>query len=546
LTDNGDGTASLIGTPTNAEVGTHNVLLTVTDAGGLTDTQSFTITVSNTNDAPTVANPIPDQVATEDTAFSFTFAANTFNDVDVGDTLTYTSDAGGWLSFNAATRTFTGTPLNADVGTTTVTVTATDGSGASVSDSFDIVVNNVNDAPVANDDAFTVNEGSTINLDLAFNDIDVDDGLDLTSIIIVSGPTNGTITVNADGTVDYTHDGSETVADSFIYTIDDASGATSNTGFVSLTITPVNDAPIAGNDNLATNQGAPLTIRPLTDLLVNDTDAEGNLLTITGFTQPANGTVVNNGNGTWTYTPNPTFSGVDSFTYTADDGNGGTDTATLNITVNAVADDTSNTSTETQSSNDTLTSIVMDSISNNDQSVQQAIKRHERQQVYETTTARDVSALLSVLNPVHVLSQIDVINEATDIYGTDRSMNNEPESGLGNSLLNNELLWQELDQLRNAINGSNDEDGIFKGNFSDVIISLGGLSVTSGLIAWLLRGGSLAASFISAMPLWKGIDPLPVLNKNKKDEDDEDDDDATSISADKRVERLIKGDSSHW
>jgi hypothetical protein len=546
LTDNGDGTASLIGTPTNAEVGTHNVLLTVTDAGGLTDTQSFTITVSNTNDAPTVANPIPDQVATEDTAFSFTFAANTFNDVDVGDTLTYTSDAGGWLSFNAATGTFTGTPLNADVGTTTVTVTATDGSGASVSDSFDIVVNNVNDAPVANDDAFTVNEGSTINLDLAFNDIDVDDGLDLTSIIIVSGPTNGTITVNADGTVDYTHDGSETVADSFIYTIDDASGATSNTGFVSLTITPVNDAPIAGNDNLATNQGAPLTIRPLTDLLVNDTDAEGNLLTITGFTQPANGTVVNNGNGTWTYTPNPTFSGVDSFTYTADDGNGGTDTATLNITVNAVADDTSNTSTETQSSNDTLTSIVMDSISNNDQSVQQAIKRHERQQVYETTTARDVSALLSVLNPVHVLSQIDVINEATDIYGTDRSMNNEPESGLGNSLLNNELLWQELDQLRNAINGSNDEDGIFKGNFSDVIISLGGLSVTSGLIAWLLRGGSLAASFISAMPLWKGIDPLPVLNKNKKDEDDEDDDDATSISADKRVERLIKGDSSHW
>jgi hypothetical protein len=485
-------------------------------------------------------------VATEDTAFSFTFAANTFNDVDVGDTLTYTSDAGGWLSFNAATGTFTGTPLNADVGTTTVTVTATDGSGASVSDSFDIVVNNVNDAPVANDDAFTVNEGSTINLDLAFNDIDVDDGLDLTSIIIVSGPTNGTITVNADGTVDYTHDGSETVADSFIYTIDDASGATSNTGFVSLTITPVNDAPIAGNDNLATNQGAPLTIRPLTDLLVNDTDAEGNLLTITGFTQPANGTVVNNGNGTWTYTPNPTFSGVDSFTYTADDGNGGTDTATLNITVNAVADDTSNTSTETQSSNDTLTSIVMDSISNNDQSVQQAIKRHERQQVYETTTARDVSALLSVLNPVHVLSQIDVINEATDIYGTDRSMNNEPESGLGNSLLNNELLWQELDQLRNAINGSNDEDGIFKGNFSDVIISLGGLSVTSGLIAWLLRGGSLAASFISAMPLWKGIDPLPVLNKNKKDEDDEDDDDATSISADKRVERLIKGDSSHW
>ena len=288
-----------------------------------------------------------------------------------------------------------------------------------------------------------------------------------------------------------------------------------------------------------------MTITTATNLLGNDTDAEGDSLSITGFTQPANGTVVNNGNGTWTYTPNPTFSGVDSFTYTVNDGNGGTATATLNVTVNGVVDDTSNTSSETQLNNDTLTNIVMDSVSNDDKSVQEAIKRDERQQIYETTTARDVSALLSVLNPVHVLSQIDVVDEVSNIYGTDRSMNADLESGLGNGLINNELLWQELDQLRNAINGSNDEDGIFKGDFSNIIISLGGLSVTSGLIAWLLRGGSLAASFISAMPLWKGVDPLPVLTKNKRDEED-DDDDATSISADKRVERLIKGDSSHW
>ena len=61
-------------------------------------------------------------------------------DVDVGDTLTYTSDASGWLSFDAATRTFSGTPLNADVGTVTVTVTADDGNGGTVSDTFDIVV----------------------------------------------------------------------------------------------------------------------------------------------------------------------------------------------------------------------------------------------------------------------------------------------------------------------------------------------------------------------------------------------------------------------
>ena len=69
--------------------------------------------------------------------------------------------------------------------------------------------------------------------------------------------------------------------------------------------------------------------------------------------------------------------------------------------------------------------------------------------------------------------------------------------------------------------------------------------MTSGLIAWLLRGGSLAASFITSMPLWKGMDPLPVLNRRKKDEEEEDDD-TNDVVADKRVERLMKGDSAHW
>ena len=65
----------------------------------------------------------------------------------IGDTLTYTSDASGWLSFDAATRTFSGTPLNADVGTVTVTVTADDGNGGTVSDTFDIVVGNSQRCP---------------------------------------------------------------------------------------------------------------------------------------------------------------------------------------------------------------------------------------------------------------------------------------------------------------------------------------------------------------------------------------------------------------
>ena len=106
---------------------------------------TMTIDVTAVNDPPTVANAIPDQTATEGAAFSFQFAANTFDDVD-DNTLTYTAVEDGesalpsWLSFDAGTRTFSGTPAAADAGTVTVRVTASDGGGASASDAFDITV----------------------------------------------------------------------------------------------------------------------------------------------------------------------------------------------------------------------------------------------------------------------------------------------------------------------------------------------------------------------------------------------------------------------
>ena len=130
-----------------ADVGKDNIYnytLKATDANGSVATQAVAVTVSNVNEAPTLATPIVDQTATQGTAFSYTFAANAFADVDAGDTLGYSATlANGaalpaWLHFDAASRSFSGTPANA--GTINVKVTATDVGGLMVNDSFAIAV----------------------------------------------------------------------------------------------------------------------------------------------------------------------------------------------------------------------------------------------------------------------------------------------------------------------------------------------------------------------------------------------------------------------
>ncbi|MCM8597201.1 MAG: putative Ig domain-containing protein, partial [Candidatus Accumulibacter sp.] len=112
-----------------------------------------TATVANVNDAPVVAKPIADQSASEDSAFRFIVPADTFLDVDVDDRLSYRAAlaTGGalppWLHFDAATRSFSGTPGNGDVGIVTVKVTASDLAGATASTNFLLTVVNTNDAP---------------------------------------------------------------------------------------------------------------------------------------------------------------------------------------------------------------------------------------------------------------------------------------------------------------------------------------------------------------------------------------------------------------
>jgi Ca2+-binding RTX toxin-like protein len=139
-------TRTFSGTPANGDVGVLSLKLTATDTGGLSASNAFSVTVVNTNDVPVVASAIADQTGAEGSAFSYVVPVTTFSDADVGDSLQYTATiANGsalpaWLSFNATTRTFSGTPVDGNAGSYTLRVTATDSAGASVFDDFALTI----------------------------------------------------------------------------------------------------------------------------------------------------------------------------------------------------------------------------------------------------------------------------------------------------------------------------------------------------------------------------------------------------------------------
>ncbi|MGY6215068.1 ELWxxDGT repeat protein [Methylolobus aquaticus] len=207
------GTRTFTGTPANGDVGTLSLKVTATDSTGALVSDTFDLVIANNNDAPTLVNPIADQNATEDTAFSFTFAADTFADVDVGDTLSYTATLVGgaalpaWLSFDAATRTFSGMPSNDDVGTLSITVIATDSAGLQVSDTFDLAIANVNDPAVIGGTLNgTVTEDavvSSVEGTLTISDVDSPATFQAVTTPTTSDQGYGTFTVTAAGVWTY-------------------------------------------------------------------------------------------------------------------------------------------------------------------------------------------------------------------------------------------------------------------------------------------------------------------------------------------------------
>jgi len=317
---NPDGTYTY--TPDADYHGPDSFTIGISDGNGGTTIVTVNITVTAVNDPPTGAGDT--KTTNEDTPVS---SAVTGSDVD-GDALTFTkaTDPAHGTAVVNPDGTYIYTPDADYHGPDSFTIDISDGNGGIATVTVNITVNPVNDAPTGTGDAKTTNEDTPVNGAVSGNDVD-GDALTFTK---ATDPAHGTAVVNPDGTYTYTPDTDYNGPDSFTISISDGNGG-NITVTVNITVIPVNDLPTGAGDTKATNENTSVSGA------VTGSDVDGDALTFTKATDPAHGTAIVNADGTYTYTPNTGYSGPDSFTITISDGNGGTTTVTVYITVSPVA-----------------------------------------------------------------------------------------------------------------------------------------------------------------------------------------------------------------
>ena len=306
------------------------------DGGAISNVATVSITVNNINDPPVAVDDVV--IIDEDQQVTVNVISN---DTDVDGTLII------------ATLELQATPLNGTVvnnqnGTVTYTpklnfngqdtfsytIEDDDGAVSSIA-TVSITINDINDAPVAIDDAVNTDEDVMVSINVIANDKDVDGSIDPASVMLVTIPTNGSATVKSNGFVDYSPDQDFNGLDTFSYTIRDNDGEGSNIATVTVSVNNINDAPVARNDTIATEEGIAIQI----DILENDTDPDNPIVpsSVSILTAPLNGDAVLNSNGSVTYTPDPLFNGNDSFNYNVKNTLGQiSNVATVFITVNDV------------------------------------------------------------------------------------------------------------------------------------------------------------------------------------------------------------------
>ncbi|ELB2105616.1 tandem-95 repeat protein, partial [Vibrio parahaemolyticus] len=291
--------------------------------------------IAPVNDAPIAVNDVYSTLEDEPLIVPTSGILTNDSDVD-GDVLTATQltvPTHGSLSL-LGDGSFEYIPNPDFFGVDTFTYNLCDTNGLCDEATVTINVGAVNDAPIASDDNYTVDEDQVLNGDsVLINDVD-NDG-DTLTVELLTTVSNGELIFNSDGTFTYQPNENFNGTDSFTYQACDSLGECSS-ATVMITVSPVNDAPIANDDSYSTSQDATLTI-PANGVLINDVDIDNDPLIVidADVTSTFDGVVNVSSDGSFIYQPADGFAGIDTFNYTVDDGNGGSSSATVTITVEA-------------------------------------------------------------------------------------------------------------------------------------------------------------------------------------------------------------------
>ncbi|ABM26536.1 putative outer membrane adhesin like proteiin [Shewanella sp. W3-18-1] len=355
---NADGTVTY--TPNANFHGSDSFTYTVT-SGGVTETTTVNVTVGQVDDPTTITGDTQGSGAEDAGVISGTLSATDVDGLTNGNVFSITgAAANGTASIDPVTGAWSYTPVADWNGTDSFTVTITDDDGNTTTQVINVTVTPVADIVA---DTMTTNEDTAVTLNLLANDSFENADAAVTA---VTNGANGTVIINADGTVTYTPNANFHGSDSFTYTV--TSGGVTETTTVNVTVGQVDDPTTITGDT----QGSGAEDAGVISGTLSATDVDGltngNVFSITGAA--ANGTAsIDPVTGAWSYTPVADWNGTDSFTVTITDDDGNTTTQVINVTVTPVADIVADTMTTNEDTAVTLNLLANDSFENADAAV---------------------------------------------------------------------------------------------------------------------------------------------------------------------------------
>ena len=445
---------------------------------------------------------------------------------------------------NAVTGAWTFTPTDPNwFGSDNFTVTVTDDLGGTTTQVVNVTLANVNDVPVASNDSYATSEdvplSTTVVTGVLANDTDVDGDSLTVNTTPISDVTNGALILNADGSFTYTPNNGYFGLDTFTYEIFDGNGGSSQ-ATVSITVTSVNDVPIFTSHDGVASASLFLAENQVGVSLQTATDADADLLTysIVGGADAAR-FAVDSSSGALSFVAAPDFENptdvggnqVYDVQVQVSDGQGGIDIQTLAITVTDVMEGTAppppSPDPDPMPEPDPEPVSEPESEPTSDVDSVMPLNDSLGQRVVNETLVNGELAGRGLENEAHELGNHDVVNvldlppllrPASWATTSDQIRAYYPDpADMMKTELSAEVL-QQLNQFSDELGQTMEEQPGKRSWFADSIKGAG-LTLTTGFVAWMVRGGALVAGLMASLPTWRHIDPVPILSMNKEEKE---------------------------